>query len=162
MNILVAVASKHGSTWEIGETIGSVLADHGHRVAVVNVEEVVELDGFEAVVLGSAVYAGHWMRSAQLFVSRYGHQLTTLPTWLFSSGPVGLPPRPTEKESVDVENIISKTSAREHRIFSGKLDKRQLSFAERAIITAVRAPEGDFRSWEQIRTWAAGIARALK
>jgi hypothetical protein len=50
---------------------------------------------------------------------------------------------------------------REHRVFSGKIDKSKLGFAERAIIVAVRAPEGDFRRWDEIETWSRSIAATL-
>ena len=52
--------------------------------------------------------------------------------------------------------------ARDHRVFAGRIEKRQLSFAEKAIMAVVRAPEGDFRSWEDTKEWAAGIARTLQ
>jgi menaquinone-dependent protoporphyrinogen oxidase len=53
------------------------------------------------------------------------------------------------------------THAREHRVFSGRIDLRRLSLTERAIVNAVRAPHGDFRAWMEIRDWAAAIADAL-
>jgi menaquinone-dependent protoporphyrinogen oxidase len=80
--------------------------------------------------------------------------------WLFSSGPVGDPPKP-EEDPVDVAELLAQTNAREHRVFAGKLVRRQLSFPERAITTALRVPEGDFRDWTEIRRWAAEIAGAL-
>ena len=80
--------------------------------------------------------------------------------WLFSSGPVGDPPKP-EEDPVDVADLLAATAAREHRIFAGKLVRKQLSFPERAIVSALRVPEGDFRDWTEIRQWAAGIADAV-
>jgi menaquinone-dependent protoporphyrinogen oxidase len=52
------------------------------------------------------------------------------------------------------------TKAREHRVFAGKLVKKQLSFPDRAIAAALRVPEGDFRDWDHIRAWAAEVAQA--
>ena len=80
--------------------------------------------------------------------------------WLFSSGPVGDPPKPDE-DPVDVAELLATTNARDHRVFAGKLVRKQLSFPERAIVSALRVPEGDFRDWIEIRQWAAGIADAL-
>ncbi len=54
------------------------------------------------------------------------------------------------------------TGAREHVLFSGRLDKKLLNFGERAIVSALKAPEGDFRDWDRIQTWSTGIAEALK
>lgn len=156
--ILVSAGSKYGSTREIGERIGEVLRDMGHTVDVMDPNEVGDLDGYEAVVLGSAVYAGHWVPSAIELAHRIAD--SGIATWLFSSGPVGDPPKPDE-DPVDVADIYESTSALEHRVFAGKIDKSKLGFAEKAIMVAVRAPEGDFRDWDQITTWATEIAEQL-
>jgi menaquinone-dependent protoporphyrinogen oxidase len=112
-------------------------------------------------VLGSAVYAGHWLQPARELVDRCGSELAARPVWLFSSGPIGDPPKP-EEDPVDVAEITAATRAREHRVFAGKLVKKQLRFPDKAIVSALRVPEGDFRDWAEIRGWAAGIAGALR
>jgi menaquinone-dependent protoporphyrinogen oxidase len=81
--------------------------------------------------------------------------------WLFSSGPVGDDPPKPDEDPVDVADLLAATGAREHRIFAGKLVRKQLSFPEREIVSALRVPEGDFRDWTEIRQWAAGIADAM-
>jgi menaquinone-dependent protoporphyrinogen oxidase len=63
---------------------------------------------------------------------------------------------------VDVAEIAAATGARDHRVFAGKLVRRQLGFGDKAIAVALRVPEGDFRDWTEIRGWAAGIADALR
>jgi menaquinone-dependent protoporphyrinogen oxidase len=80
--------------------------------------------------------------------------------WLFSSGPVGDPPKP-EEDPVDVAEVLAATGARDHRVFAGTLVRRRLSFPDKAIVSALRGLEGDFRDWTEIRQWAAGIALAL-
>jgi menaquinone-dependent protoporphyrinogen oxidase len=107
------------------------------------------------------VYAGHWLKPARELVERHSAALADRLVWLFSSGPVGDPPKP-EEDPVDVADLLAATGAREHRIFAGKLVRKQLSFPERAIVSALRVPEGDFRDWTQIRQWAAGIAHAIE
>jgi menaquinone-dependent protoporphyrinogen oxidase len=81
--------------------------------------------------------------------------------WLFSSGPIGEPPKPTE-DPVDVAAIQAATRARDHRVFAGKLVRKQLSFGEKAMVVAFRAPDGDFRDWAEISGWASQIADALQ
>jgi menaquinone-dependent protoporphyrinogen oxidase len=161
MTVLVTAASRHEATHEIAETIGRVLAERGLDVDVTRVEEVDDLRRYNAVVLGSAVYVGKWLEPAQRFIEQHADELGTRPTWLFSSGPLGDPPRPTADSAVQIDEIIAATNAKEHRLFAGKLDKSQLRFAERAIARAVRAPEGDFREWSEIEDWAVDIADAL-
>ncbi len=79
---------------------------------------------------------------------------------MFSSGPIGEPAKPAE-DPVDVSTILEATEARDHQIFTGKLAKKDLSFPDRAIVSAIRSQEGDFRNWAQIADWARGIADAL-
>jgi menaquinone-dependent protoporphyrinogen oxidase len=161
MKVLVTAATKHGATGEIAQAIGDALRDQGLDPTVLPPERVDTVDGYDAVVLGSAVYAGHWLKPARQLVDRCGGALAARPVWLFSSGPVGTPPKP-EEDPVDVADVLAATSARGHRVFAGKLVRKQLSFPERAIVSALRVPDGDFRDWPEINGWAAGIAKALR
>ncbi len=159
-SVLVAVASKYGATEEIASEIGRVLSDRGVETAVRRVEQPTNVDEFDAVVLGSAVYAGHWLKEARDFVEANRQALSSRPVWLFSSGPIGDPPMPRE-DPVDVAGLVAATLARGHRVFAGKLDRKRLNFFERAIVVALRAPEGDYRDWAAIRAWAGTIADEL-
>ena len=161
MAVLVAAASKYGATEEIAEAIGRVLADHGLDVKVARPEGLDDMAAYDAVVVGSAVYMSEWLPAARRFVDEFGEELANRPTWLFSSGPLGSPLRPNEEQAVRLEPIWSKTRAMGHRLFGGKLDKRRLGLRERVVANAVRAPEGDFRDWDDIRAWAASIAETL-
>lgn len=124
-------------------------------------EEVSSVEDYDAIVLGSAVYAGHWLKPARELVERHADALAGKSVWLFSSGSIGDPPKP-EEEPVDVSEILAATGAHEHRVFVGKIDEDTLGFAEKAAMLALRAPEGDFRDWEAVRQWAEGIASALE
>jgi menaquinone-dependent protoporphyrinogen oxidase len=161
MAVLVTAASRYGSTAEIASAIGDVLRDSGLDVAVVPPDTVKDLDAYEAVVMGSAVYAGRWVKPAREFVDRLTAELVARPVWLFSSGPVGEPPKP-EEDPVDVAAIVEATGAIEHRVFAGKIVRKQLRFADRAIAVALKVPDGDFRDWAAIKAWAEGIATAVQ
>jgi menaquinone-dependent protoporphyrinogen oxidase len=162
MNVLIATASKHGATREIGEALGRTLAAEGVHATVKDAEEVGALDGYDAFVIGSGVYAGHWLKTARELVAANSDVLSAQPTWLFSSGPLGDPPKPDESHAVDVREIVETSGAREHRVFAGKIDTHALGFAERAVMVAVRAPDGDFREWDEIEAWAREIAESLR
>jgi menaquinone-dependent protoporphyrinogen oxidase len=161
MRVLVTAATRYGATAEIAEAIGRVLAGRGLDPTVAAPEQVEGVDGYDAVVVGSAVYAGHWLKPARELVGRLGAALADRPVWLFSSGPVGDPPKPDE-DPVDVAELLTATRAREHRLFAGRLVRRQLRFPERAVVSALRVPDGDFRDWSEISRWAAGIAATLR
>jgi menaquinone-dependent protoporphyrinogen oxidase len=165
MRVLVSAASRHGSTGEIAERIGAVLRERlagaPASVDVVPPDAVADLDGYDAFVFGSAVYMGHWLDSALRLARRYGQHGGDRPVWLFSSGPVGEPPKPDE-QPVDVGSVVTTTRAREHRMFAGVLDRHRLGFGERAVVAALRAPYGDFRDWAAIEEWARDIAAELR
>lgn len=164
--ILVAVASQHGATHDIANTIADTLRESlaatGERtsVDVLACSDVRDVSGYQAAVIGSAVYMGWWMDAARELVRREQNTLTMMPVWLFSSGPVGDPPRPPE-EAVDVAEVGQRCHAREHRIFGGRIERKRLGFRQRAILTALRVPDGDYRDWNEIREWARKIARDL-
>lgn len=161
MMVLVAGASKYGSTTEVAEAIGEELRAQALDVEVRAPDDVPSLEGFDAFVIGSGVYAGQWLEPAKRLIERHGHELAARPVWLFSVGPLGDPPEPGG-EPVDAQPLMEATSAREHRIFAGRLDRGRLNVFEKAIVIALRAPEGDFRDWDAIRAWSRGIAEALQ
>lgn len=161
MRVLVTAASKHGSTEEIGHAIVEELDRRGIVADFLVPEAVRTLDTYDAVVLGSAVYAGHWLKPAHELVDRLGDDLRARRVWLFSSGPVGDPePRP-DGEPADVEELLGACGAVEHTVFSGRIKRDELGLAERAIVRALRVPDGDFRDWVAIDAWAGRIASAL-
>ena len=160
MKVLVCAASKYGATSEIAQAVADVLAERGCTVTVLPADKVTTVEEFDAAVLGSAVYVGRWLKPARELAERFATELAARPVWLFSSGPVGEPAKPADNP-VDVTKILEATGARDHQIFTGKVVRKDLSFPDRAVISALRVQEGDFRDWEEIRTWAAGIADAL-
>lgn len=110
MKVLITAASKHGSTTEIAWAIRGHLVAEGLQTVVIHPDEITELEGYDAVIVGSAVYAGRWLKPAKELVERLRTQLGDIPVWLFSSGPVGDPPVPAE-EAVDVAEVVAATGA---------------------------------------------------
>lgn len=161
MKVLVSAASRHGATAQIAEALGNALSQAGFETAVDSAEQVFSVSGFDAVVLGSAVYLGHWLAPARDVGALIARDTTRLPVWLFSSGPLGEPPKP-EQEAVEVAPLMAATGARGHRVFGGRLARTQLSFPERAVAAALRVPDRDDRDWGEIGAWADEIALALR
>ena len=161
VRVLVSVASRHGGTEEIGEAIAAALTEEDIESEVQPPERVATLDGFDAVIVGSGVYAGHWLEAGKRFIERHKAELRQRPVWLFSSGPLGDPLAPIA-EAVDVAPLVETIAARGHRVFAGKLAREELGFGERALVKMVRAPYGDYRNWPEIAAWAHEIAASLK
>lgn len=160
MRILVAAASKHGATAEIGAAVAHALARHGHEVDLLPPAEVTAIDPYDAVILGSGVYAGHWLADAKELADRFAAALRERPVWLFSSGPLGDPPAPAG-DPVDVTKVAEQLAPRGQTVFAGRLDRESLGFGERAIVAVVKAPYGDFRDWQAIEGWAESIHEQL-
>jgi menaquinone-dependent protoporphyrinogen oxidase len=161
MTILIAVAGRHGSTREIADVIAQEMRDSGHEVDVRKPEDCDEVDQYDAVIAGSAVHMGSWMPEAKRFIDRHHVRLTTVPVWLFSSGPLGHDHPQPESDPLHLDEMMELTHARGHQIFAGRLDKSSLGLGERLMVKMVKAPEGDFRNWDAIRRWARDIAAAL-
>jgi menaquinone-dependent protoporphyrinogen oxidase len=165
MKVLVTAASRHGSTAEIAEAIGDVLKSRGFDVTVAPPEDVAALSEFDAVVLGSAVYMGHWLEPATGLARRIGAELAGRPVWLFSSGPVGNRSKKfvqqMDVDPVDLKAVQKTTGARAHERFSGKLDRHNVRGLQRVGLSLFRGLEGDFRDWKAVREWAGSIADQL-
>src|SRR5207247_10963089 len=65
MKVLVTAASKHGATGEIAQAIGNRLTEYGFDTKVLPPGAVGTIEAYDAIVLGSAVYAGHWLEPAR-------------------------------------------------------------------------------------------------
>jgi len=156
MRVLVTYASKHGSTRGIAEAIGGRLRERGLDAEVRPVGEVDGLERYDALVIGSGVYLGSWMKEALAFLDRHAETLHRVPTWLFSSGPTGT--EPTDGALLDKQRRrLDAIGARDHHLFRGALDPEHLGFLERRAVRAAKAPPGDFRDWRDVERWADDI-----
>jgi menaquinone-dependent protoporphyrinogen oxidase len=163
MRVLVTAASLRGATYEIAEAIAAGLAGRGVDADSRPVEEVDTLAGYDAFVIGSAVYVGRWLEPARVLVERHAALLAERPVWLFSSGPLGPPDAlKPEGDPVDVGELVQLVRPVRHQVFAGRLDKSRLGPAEKAVVIAVQAPEGDFRDWEAIERFAHAISGGIR
>jgi menaquinone-dependent protoporphyrinogen oxidase len=160
MHVLVTAASKHGATREIASWIADTLRAAGVELTLREPDQIGTLESVDALVIGSGVYAGHWLKEATTFVKDFGPDFATRDVWLFSSGPSGSPLKP-EADPADAQPMRAATHAREHRVFAGRIERSTMGFAECAIMTALRVPDGDYRPRPAIEAWAREIAATL-
>ncbi|HYM84769.1 MAG TPA: flavodoxin domain-containing protein [Candidatus Dormibacteraeota bacterium] len=154
---LVVHASRYGSTAEIAEAVGAALRDLGIAADVVPAAEVAEVEPYDIVVIGSAVYLGRWRPDARRFISRFEAALAERSVWLFSSGPLDRSRDGEDRDAPrDVAALADRIGAREHEWFGGLLSPEADGVLEWLIIRTGRA--GDFRDFARIRSWAARIA----
>jgi len=163
MRVLVTYASRHGSTAEIAERVGEVmrvvLGMHvpDVQVDVAPVTMVHGIEEYDAVVVGSAIYLGRWLRPARRFLRAESARLRRRPVWLFSSGPVGAGPG----QGDELSELTDLFGAKDHRIFAGRLRAADLGVAERTLARAAHAAEGDYRDWAEVTEWAGQLADDL-
>lgn len=166
--VLVAYATKHGSTGEIAEAIGDELRAGGLTVDVRPVAEVKSLDGYGAAVVGSVVQVGGWQGDAIRLLKRFERELAERPVWLFSSGPTGgskeaeaavarVHDAPeAEPAPKKVAALAERIHARGHATFAGRVTP------DMGGVFAKWIPQGDWRDFGVIRGWAQAIAIALE
>lgn len=159
--VLVAYGSKNGGTAGIAEIIGATLRELGLTAEVRPAGGVRSVDGYDAVIVGGALYANHWHRAARRFARRYAAPLHGRPVWSFSSGPLDdsadttdIPPVPQAAEAARALQV------RQHVTFGGQLTDQAKGFIARAIVRNGRG--GDFRNPERVQTWARSIAATLQ
>ena len=174
MVVVVAYATRHGSTAGIAERIAATLCHSGITAQALPVSAVHDVRAYDAVVLGGAAYLFHWHKDATDFARSYRVALRERPVWLFSSGPLGTDL--VDKDGADVlqtcrpkefQELCALVRARGSQVFFGAYDPHAgpTTFGERLLahLPAARAalPAGDFRDWDAIDAWAAQIAAEL-
>ena len=150
--VLVTFGSKHGATAEIADAVAETLCSCGLDAQCVGAGDVDSLDGYDAVILGSAVYMRRWRREARGFVRHFAGELAQRPFWVFSSGPVGDPAKDNAAWLEPGRTIreLERLGVREHVVFGG-----------RSASSGIPEQFRDRRDWDEIRAWARTIADAL-
>ena len=157
--VLVAYASRHESTAEIAATIAAELDVAGCRAELREARLVGSLASFDAAVIGSALYLGRWDDAALDLLRRERATLAKMPTWLFSSGPVGVGPataRPQRLPQPEEVAALAEEIGAHATTFGGRVDPANGGFELEILGTAGLA--GDWRDFARIRAWARSIA----
>lgn len=175
MTVLVAYASRHGSTAGIAERIAASLTAAGVSAEAHPAGDIHDVSVYDAFVVGAAAYMFHWLKDASAFVNRHRGVLAERPLWLFSSGPLG--DQKVDAEGHDVlqsaepkefEELTRRLNPRGTRVFFGAWDpaSQPVGLGERLmkLMPADKSPlpAGDFRDWDDIDAWAGEIAAELK
>ena len=163
--ILVAYASKYGSTGGVADAIGKELCGKGAAVDVLLMKNAANLSSYQGVIVGSAIYRGKWLPEAVDFVKENSEVLGRIPVAYFLV--CMTLSRPTEENRAKVLAYIDPVLKATPQIkpvrigaFAGALDYNNLSWLNKKILKSMGTPEGDFRDWKAIRTWAEESAFA--
>jgi menaquinone-dependent protoporphyrinogen oxidase len=164
-NVLVVYASAHGSTKGVAERIAARLGERGARVEVRPLDEVDDIEAYDTVILGSAVYSQSWIPNASEFLRRNADVLADRRVWLFSVGSFGDTHRGIgrlmKKEPRDIEEIQQAVHPLDYRVFAGAIERDQWPLVSRLFFHTFGGRFGDNRDWPEIDAWADGIAQRL-
>lgn len=162
--ILVAYATREGSTREVAQAIGQSLSEHGAKVEVRAVDDITDLRPYRAVVVGSAIRAGKWLPEAVKFVKQHREDLerTMLMYFLVCATLREDTPAHHHEVLAYLDPVRKMVEPLEMGLFAGKLDADHLPFLERMMVKVMRSPQGDWRDWTSIHAWADGVALRLE
>jgi len=167
-SILIAYATRYGSTQEVADTVDARLREQGVVAEVRRAREVHSLDGFNAVVLGAPLYIGSLLREARKFLNRHQTTLSQMPVALFALGPMH-----GGKELEDARTQLAGALAKlpwlkpvATQVFVGKYDPAKLRFPDSLLAVLPASPlhgvpAHDGRDWPAIRAWADALPAAL-
>jgi menaquinone-dependent protoporphyrinogen oxidase len=156
--VLVAYATKRGSTREVAEAIATTLKEQGCRVDLRAAADCRDLSEYRSVVLGGALYMGRWHRDARAFLKRHSTALETRPIAIFAMGPQKVDDKSMRSARQQLDNALKRSRGLDPvaiTIFGGVIDPAKLRFPFN------RMKPSDARDWDAIRTWAVDLATRL-
>lgn len=162
--ILIAYASKYGSTKEVAEKVSGRLSAIGWQPTLEELKNVKSISGYDALILGAALYMYKWHKDAMNFIKKFQKELEELPVAVFALGPVK---DPIDKEEwKNSRDQLDKALAQynwfkpiDTKLFGGKFDPNALgSFMK---FFAGKEPQSDIRDWKEIEKWSREIGKRL-
>ncbi|TKJ29431.1 MAG: flavodoxin [Chloroflexi bacterium B3_Chlor] len=161
--ILVAYATKAGSTAEVAEAVGQELRDAGAEVEVQPAKEVKDLSPYKAVIVGSAIRMGKWVPEATSFVEKNREALSQVPVAYFVVCMTMKDDTEENHRTVEayLDPVCEIVEPLDKGLFAGTINYSKLSFPARTMSKAMKVSEGDFRDWEAIGAWARQVHSRL-
>jgi menaquinone-dependent protoporphyrinogen oxidase len=157
-SVLVAYATRYGSTREVAEAVAATLGEHGLEVDLLRAAEVADLGLYDGVVLGGGLYMGRWHADARRFLRRHRVALAARPIAVFALGPMTLADDEVAQSRSQLEHALAKVaeiSPVAEAVFGGVVDPERFRFPLNHL------PASDARDWDAIRAWATDVAAEL-
>jgi menaquinone-dependent protoporphyrinogen oxidase len=159
LSVLVAYATRYGSTQEVAAAITTTLREDGIKVNLQPMQDVKNLDNYNAVVLGAAIYNARWHPEAHIFLAKYQETLRQIPVAIFALGPLSTSEAAMQRSCRQLDMELEKYPWLKPvavEIFVGKSDPTKLGVLDRLFSRA-----SDFRDWQAIRAWANALPAQL-
>jgi menaquinone-dependent protoporphyrinogen oxidase len=154
--ILVAYATKHGSTQEVAHIVAATMREEGLEVDLRRASEVDDISGYQAIVLGGSIYMGRWHPDARRFLKRHGDTMSRMLLAVFGMGPRTLEADDVAASRAQLEKSLAGVDPRRVAVFGGVVDPAKLAFPFKHM------PAVDARDWKAIEAWADDVADLIK
>jgi len=168
--ILVAYASRGGSTRGVAEAIGQTLTERGAHVDVRRMLDIKDVEPYSAVVVGSAIRSSAWLPEAMDFLTTHRAALSRKPVATFLVCiTLAMPGAEKYKDFVGnfMKDVRPLVKPKHEGYFAGALDYSKVPLVPeglqlRLLSAASKTPPGDYRDWDAIRTWADSLNSLLE
>ena len=168
--VLVAYASKYGSTQEVAEAVAATLREDRLEVELQPMRKVRTLAGYCAVVLGAPLYIGAWHKDALSFLSRHREALTERPVAIFALGPTHTDEKEMQGSRAQLDKELAKfpwLTPIALELFVGRYDPAKFNLPDRLVASLPASPlhgipASDVRDWTAIRAWASNLAAKIQ
>jgi menaquinone-dependent protoporphyrinogen oxidase len=163
VSVLVTYATRYGSTQEVAEAVAETMQQRGLMVDLAHMPEVLSLEGYDAIVLGTAIYMFRLHKDARRFLARHSHALTMQQVAVFALGPFHDDPKEWKAARSHLDKGLAKfpwLTPIDHEVFGGRFDPAKLRFPFN-LTPLRRMPASDIRNWDDIRAWAGYLAGKL-
>lgn len=169
-SILIAYATRSGSTAEVAESIAATLREAGLWADLAPVGKVESFQGTTALIFGAPLYIGKFPRDFHQFLVRHRLALTRLHPFCFVLGPTRHEPGDFEAARKQAEQQFARypwLHLAGLQIFGGRWDANWLPFpfslARRLPFNPLaKVPGEDIRDWNAIHDWSLTIAAQIK
>jgi menaquinone-dependent protoporphyrinogen oxidase len=169
-SVLIAFATRSGTTAEVAEAIAAAMQEAGVRAEIQAVSQVNSLSGREAVILGAPLYVGRFPKDFRHFLRLHGDALATMRPWFFVLGPTRNEPKDFEGARKQAERQLAaypRLHPADLHVFGGRWSTASLPFPFSLMRRLPgnpmsKIPAQDIRDWAAIREWAMGIAKQIR
>jgi menaquinone-dependent protoporphyrinogen oxidase len=189
--ILVTYITNSGTTKDVADAIAEEFTKTGSEVVTLPVDQVKELTGYSAVVLGAPMILG-WHRAAMRFLRQQRAALSQVPLAIFITAmSLTSCEKNTQKVVIHLDEQLLVVPQQANRltlkerytcvsnylhpvlkaapkslvsvgIFGGRLDYYRLKWWQALfVMVVIGAKPGEKRNWPDIRAWATALPQLL-
>lgn len=157
--VLIAYATKTGSTAEIATRIGEIIAEKGFSVDVKPAKEVIDISPYSTVLVGSGIRVGQMMGEAMKFITKNQAALKEKHFSVFFGCMIlkDHTPEKIEEVSAYLQPVRDLVQPEYEGMFAGVIDPAKMTLVERMMMKVMKVPQGDFRNWTAIESWAREV-----